>query len=118
MNLLTGSSACTRKSICELLVKEKVEGIDYQRRIKLLKDKYPLIDPMLFDILAHIQDMTSDKIHEQSWDKWDSDKLKLILGALKNVLYEIYVLPQERKDRSLSVQRLKEAMVKDKENKK
>jgi hypothetical protein len=115
MNLLTGSSACTRKSIYELIVKEKVEGTDYQSRIKLLKDKYPSIDPMLFDILGHIQEMTSDKIHEQSWDKWDSGKLKLILETLKTVLYEIYVLPQEKKDRSLSVQRLKEAMVKDKE---
>ena len=37
-----------------------------------LKEKHPESAPALFDILSQIQDMTSDKIHEQSWDKWDS----------------------------------------------
>jgi len=52
--------------------------------------------------------MTSDKVHEQSWDKWDTSNLKLILEALKAVLYEMYVLPKEKEDRSLKIQELKE----------
>ena len=114
MNYLTGASACTRKAIYELLVLEKAEGEDYQSRIKSLKKKYTNTDPSLFDILGHIQDMTSDKIHEQSWDEWDSKNLKLIIETLKTVLYNIYVIPEIKKERLLEVQRLREDITKDK----
>ena len=66
MNYLTGASACCRKAIYELTVIEKAEGTDYEGRIKSLKKKFPSVDSELFDILCHIKDMTSDKIHEQS----------------------------------------------------
>jgi transcription elongation factor Elf1 len=108
MNYLTGASACMRKAIYELLVHEKIEGDDYETRIKSLKKKYPDSDPSYFDILASIQGMTSDKIHEQSWDKWDSPKLKLIIETLKSVLYDIYVVPQVKKEWSIEIQKLKE----------
>ena len=75
MNLLTGASACTRKAIYELLNKENAEGADYESRIKSLKGKYPDCDPDYFDILSAIQNMTSEKVHEQSWPKWDSKNL-------------------------------------------
>ena len=108
MNYLTGASACTRKAIYELLVLEKVEGEDYKSRIKSLKKKYPDTDPSLFDILGHIQDMTSDKIHEQSWDEWDSKNLKIIIETLKTVLYDIYVIPEIKKERLVEIQRLQQ----------
>jgi len=108
MNFLTGASACMSKAIYELTVIEKAQGEHYEDRIKALKAKYPAIDSTLFDVLSHIQDMTSDKVHEQSWDKWDSDNLKLIIETLKAVLYEIYVVPDEKKQRSSLVQKLKE----------
>lgn len=114
MNYLTGASVCMRKAIYELLVHEKVEGDDYKTRIKSLKEKHPDSDPTYFDTLAHIQDMTSDKIHEQSWDKWDSPNLKLIIETLKSVLYDIYVLPEIKKERSLTIEKLQEAIKVDK----
>jgi hypothetical protein len=114
MNFLTGASACARKAIYELLVLEKIEGDGYESRIKLLKKKYPGSDPSLFDIMAQIQDMTSDKIHEQSWDKWDSPHLKLMIETLKTVLYDIYVMPALKKERSLNIQRLQETIKQDK----
>ena len=114
MNYLTGASACMRKAIYELLVYEKVEGGDYETRIKSLKKKYPDSDPTYFDTLASIQDMTSDKIHEQSWDKWDSPNLKFIIETLKSVLYDIYVAPQLKKERSVEIQKLREKVHKDK----
>jgi hypothetical protein len=114
MNYLTGASACTRKAIYELLVLEGMTAGDYKERIKSLKKKHSSIDPTLFDILSHIQDMTSDKVHEQSWDKWDSPNLKLIIEATKAVLYEIYVLPKIKQERSLQIQRLQENVTKDK----
>ena len=117
MNYLTGASACTRKAIYELLVLEKAEGEDYQSRIKFLKKKYPNTDPSLFDILGHIQDMTSDKIHEQSWDEWDFKNLKLIIETLKTVLYDIYVIPEIKKERLLKVQQLREDITDSKKGK-
>ena len=106
MNYLTGASACCRKAIYELTVVEKAEGPDYEGRIKFLKSKFPAVDPDLFDILCHIKDMTSDKVHEQSWDKWDSKHLTLFLETLKTILHEIYVVPDEKKSRSSNVQSL------------
>ncbi|MDE2027227.1 MAG: hypothetical protein KGJ11_01635, partial [Candidatus Omnitrophica bacterium] len=85
MNFLTGASACTRKAIYELTILEKCEGQDYETKIKDLKKKYSQIDPELIDVLAHIQNMTSDKVHEQSWQQWDSQNLKLILETFKAV---------------------------------
>lgn len=114
MNFLTGASACMRKAIYELLIIEKAEGTDYESKVKFLKKKYPDSDPTLFDILVHIQDMTSDKIHEQSWDKWDSAHLKLIIETLKTVLHDIYVMPKIKEERSLNIQRLQESLKKDK----
>jgi len=114
MNFLTGASACTRKSIYELLVFENIEGEHYEDRIKLLKNKFPDIDPELFDVLGSIQEMTSDKIHEQSWDKWDSSNLLLIIETLKTILYEIYVLPEIRKDRMKKIKELRSELPKKK----
>jgi len=113
MNYLTGASACARKSIYELLIKEEAEGQDYEKKIKWLKKKYASIDPALFDILAHIQDMTSDKIHEQSWPKWDSGNLKLIIETLKTILHEIYVLPKIKESRSQRIKGLLAKVKKD-----
>ena len=108
MNYLTGASASVRKTIYELLVYEKLESGAYEDRIKSLKGKYPSIDPELFDVLGHIQQMTSDKVHEQSWDKWDSPTLKLLIETLKGVLYEIYVLPDEKRQHRNKIQQLRQ----------
>ncbi|MCH8013152.1 MAG: hypothetical protein IIA61_14620 [Candidatus Marinimicrobia bacterium] len=70
--------------------------------------KYPDTDPDLFEILGHIQDMTSDKVHEQSWDEWDSPALRLIIQTLKTILYEIYVQPKEKKERYKIIRQLRE----------
>lgn len=118
MNYLTGASACMRKAIYELLVLQKAEGDDYEHRIKSLKQKHPESDPALFDILSHIQDMTSDKIHEQSWDKWDSHYLKLIIETLKTILHDIYVIPEVKKQRYQTVQTLRQALIEDKKQQK
>ncbi|MDK2981348.1 MAG: hypothetical protein PWQ55_1695 [Chloroflexota bacterium] len=108
MNLLTGASACVRKAIYELLIIEDATGDNYEGRIKSLKTKHKEIDESAFDVLSHIQDMTSDKIHEQSWDLWNSGNLVLIIESLKSILYEIFVIPEERKERAKKILQLKE----------
>jgi len=71
----------------------------------------------LFDNLGDIQDMTSEKVHEQSWDKWDSNALRLIIETLKIILYEIYVQPKEKKVRYQFIRQLKEKVSKAKKTK-
>ena len=107
MNYLTGASACIRKAIYELLLKKKAVGDTYEDKIKSLKDRHPDSDPAYFDTLADIQGMTSDKIHEQSWPKWDSSNLKVIIETLKSVLHDIDVLPQIKRERSKTMQQMR-----------
>lgn len=113
LNLLTGASACIRKAIYELLEHEKVPGDNYEDGIKALKTKYPGADPTGIDVLSHIQDMTSDKVHEQSWPKWDANNLKLISESLKSVLHDLYVVPQERLERAQRIQQLQQQLIED-----
>jgi len=108
LNLLTGASACARKAIYEFLLLEKAEGDYYEDKIKSLKAKFPSVDAELFDVLGHIQDMTSDKVHEQSWPKWSSKNLTLIIETLKAILHEVYVVPRERSKRSGKIRELLE----------
>jgi hypothetical protein len=105
-NFLVGASACLRKSVYELLEHEKaiVENpknghADYQESIKSLKTKFPAVAPELFDALSHIQEMASDNVHEGSWEAWDSPKLRFIIELTKATLHEMYVVPEERKER-------------------
>ena len=58
--------------------------------------------------------MTSDKVHEQSWDKWDSKHLILFIETLKAILHEIYVVPEEKKKRSEHITGLLPDVFKDK----
>ncbi len=118
MNFLTGASACIRKAIYELTIHQKCSGKNYEKKIKSLKLKYPTIDAAYFDILDHIKDMTSEKVHEQSWDKWESKYLTLIIETLKSILHEIYVIPIQKKENSTNIQKLREEVFKEKKNKK
>lgn len=108
MNYLTGASACTRKAIYELLELQNAEGANYDDKIKDLASKRPNIDTELFEILGHVKDMTSDHVHEQSWIAWDSGDLLVFLSAFKAVLHEMYVVPDEKKNRVQEVRALRE----------
>ena len=110
MNYLTGASACTRKAIYELLALQETQGANYDDKIKYLRSKHPAVDEELFEILGHIKDMTSDHVHEQSWVAWDNKHLQLFLEALKTVLHEIYVIPDEKKNRAGAVRALREQL--------
>ena len=114
MNFLTGASACLRKSIYELLVKENVHGDNYTDKIKNIKIKYPDIDDDLIGILTQIKDMTSEKVHEQSWDKWDSKNLQLLLETVKAILTEIYIIPDEKRNTTKRILGIKQEIEKSK----
>ena len=105
-NYLVGASACLRKAIYELLEHEKsivknpkTGYADYQASIKSLKEKFNNVASELFDALGHTQEMVSDNVHEGSWEAWDSPKLRFIIELTKATLHEMYVVPEERKER-------------------
>ena len=85
MNFLTGASACMRKTIYELLVKEKTEGTDYESKIKSLKKKYTTIDPIYFDILAVCVDILCGEFYAHQQNTAPKSRPSE---------YEIYVPPQ------------------------
>ena len=82
-----------------------------------MASKHPAVDVELFEILGHIKDMTSDHVHEQSWISWDTKHLQLFLETFKAVLHEIYVIPDEKKNRADSVRALREKLGKAKSDK-
>lgn len=105
-NLLVGASACLRKAVYELIRYEKTAvkngetgRTDYEASIKKLKEKFMNVSPELFDALSNVQEMTSDSLHEESWEAWDSPKLRFLIELVKSILEEIYVFPDEKKKR-------------------
>lgn len=109
-NFLTGASACARKVVYELAVDRNADGKNYEERIKSLKARLPYVDPTYFDTLLTIQEVTSDKVHESSYDGWQADHLRLVLASLAEALQEIYVLPNLRKEKRKAILLLKEKL--------
>lgn len=110
-NFLTGASACARKLVYELSEREKTKGDNYEERIKGLKDVHPEVPGEFFDTLLTIQQVTSTKVHEHSYDGWQSKHLRLILASLKEILHEIFVVPALRSDRRKAIVDLKAELV-------
>ena len=117
-NFLIGGSAAIRKAIYELLKNQQIPGeddsgnrIDYDERIKQLKAKLFHVDSDHFDTLKIIKGVASDHLHEDSWADFDNPTLKLLIETTKEVLYEIYVEPDDRKNRKSKVQKLREAVL-------
>jgi len=102
-NFLTGASACVRKIVYELARLNQAEGAKYDERIRNLKKQLPNVEPEYFDTLLNIQQLTSDKVHEDSYDGWESRHLKILIAALVEALHEIYVMPKERERRRQEV---------------
>lgn len=116
-NFLTGASACARKIVYELAILEKAEGTNYDERIKSLKKIRSDIEEVYFDTLLTIQQITSNKVHEQSYDGWQAKHLRLILSTLVELLNIIYVIPEIRKEKRKSILSLKDEILGKKSNK-
>lgn len=110
-NFLTGASVCARKLVYETAVIEKAEGTDYESRLKSLKAKRTDVDAEYFDTLLTIQQVTSDKVHEDSYDGWTAKHLRLILSTLHEILNALYVLPQTRIEKRKAALKLKEEIL-------
>ena len=112
-NYLTGASACARKLVYELTAHEEVYGDSYEERIKNLKVKHPEVEQTYFDTLLTIQQVTSSKVHENAYDGWESNHLRLILASLRKALHELYVAPALRADGRREIENLKKELLGD-----
>jgi len=110
-NFLTGASACARKIIYELAILQKAEGINYDERVKSLKKIRSDIEGDYFDTLLTVQQITSEKVHEQSYDGWQAKHLRLILSTLVELLNIIYVIPEIRKEKRKAILSLKDEIL-------
>ena len=96
---------------------QKAEGSNYDERIKSLKKIRRDIEEDYFDTLLTIQQITSDKVHEQSYDGWQAKHLRLILSTLVELLNIIYVIPEIRKEKRKSILSLRDKILEKKSNK-
>lgn len=110
-NYLTGASVCVRKIIYELAIIEGATGVNYDERVKSLKLKRADIEPDYFDTLLTIQQITSDKVHENSYDGWDSSHLQVLLSTLSEILDLMYVIPSIRAKKRTKLLELKKQIL-------
>lgn len=115
-NYLTGASACARKVVYELSHLEGGTGDNYEERIKSLKALKPGVPAEYFDTLLTIQQVTSEKVHEESYDGWQAKHLRLILATLSEILNELYVVPALRAERRDAILKLKTEVVTSKQS--
>lgn len=114
-NFLTGASGCLRKAIYKLLRHEGIPEMNPQNetflthdsRIDLLKEKYPETDPELFDELKAVHMLTSQELHENDWEDFDSATLRHLHEVTKEILSEMYVTPDEKRKRREELSHLK-----------
>lgn len=104
-NFMVGASGALRKAIYEFLLDQQIpkhnkagKSIDYENRIKLLKNKYPKAEEEIFDALASIQNLTSGSLHEDesgNWEPWSYSDFAFVIEVVKSVLYEVYAARQK-----------------------
>lgn len=116
-NFLTSSSGCLRKAIYKLLKCENIPEKDMQtgkyfshdERVTLLKTKHPKIDSELLDELRPIHILTSQELHENDWEDFDSPNLRYLIEIVKDILHKIYIAPLEqikRREELLKLQKM------------
>lgn len=112
-NFLTGASGALRKSIFKLLKlnsipekNKKNEQYTYVERLNLLKDMFKDIDQDYVDTLKSIHGITSQELHENDWEDLSSSNLRLLIVVFKEILFEIYVLPDEKRKKKSTISKL------------
>jgi hypothetical protein len=102
---MTGGTVCAQRAVQTLLHHEGAEGGSYEARMHALSQKYPSVPQSLFALCIRLGDS-----HSREQTSLDLEKLKVLLVALKIMLYEIYVLGPDRVERLKYLQQMIETM--------
>ncbi|WP_133128979.1 hypothetical protein [Legionella nagasakiensis] len=113
-NLITGASAGLRKAIYKLLQHEEIPDTNdagdfhsHDYRIELLRQKHKEIDSELLNELKAIHILTSQELHENDWEDFDSPRIRFLIEVIKEVLNHLYIIPDEKEKRRKELAMLK-----------
>jgi len=87
MSFTVGGTACVRRAIRKAFEIECVEDDDFSASLVALGQKHPSVAPTLFQVMDLLG--SGD-------EPLQGDALKALIATFKGVLYEIYVLGEER----------------------
>ena len=89
MSFATGGSSCARLAIRKAFELESIVGDDFHNAIVELGGKFPSVAATLFQVI--------DRLGSGD-DPLAGDALKALIATFKAVLYEMYVLGEERRE--------------------
>jgi len=101
MGFAVGGSACARRAINKTFEIESVEEDDFGASLRALAQKHEGLPPTLFRVIE-LLGAGEEPLH--------ADALKALLATFKGVLYEIYVLGEERAESLAYVSKLLQAL--------
>ena len=87
MSFAVGGSACVRRAIRKAFEIEGVDDDDFGASLTALGQKHQAVAPTLFQVMG---------VLGAGDDPLPADALKALIATFKGVLYEIYVLGEER----------------------
>ncbi len=105
MSFAVGGSSCVRLAIRKTFELEAVDGDDFRSSVVGLGEKHPSIAPTLFQVI--------DRLGSGD-EPLQSDTLKALIATFKAVLYEMYVLGEERRETMAYLSELLQALDGDK----
>src|SRR5262249_48634801 len=101
MNFATGGSACIRRAIRKMFEIEEVEADDWADSVRALAEKHQGVAPTLFQVI---------ELLGAGEDPLQHDALKAIIATFKGILYEVYVLGEERAETLAYLSKLLQAV--------
>ena len=101
MNFSVGGSACIRRAIRKTFEVEDVEADDWASSVQALGQKHQGVAPTLFQVIE-LLGAGEDPLH--------NDALRAIIATFKGILYEVYVLGEERAETLAYLSKLLQAV--------
>jgi hypothetical protein len=101
MNFSVGGSACIRRAIRKTFEVEEVEADDWASSVHALADKHNGVAPTLFQVIE-LLGAGDEPLH--------IDALRALIATFKGILYELYVLGEERAESLAYLSKLLQAV--------
>jgi hypothetical protein len=101
MNFAVGGTACVRRAIRKTFEVEEVEGDDWADSVHALAEKHNGVAPTLFQVI---------ELLGAGEEPLQMDALRALAATFKGVLYELYVLGEERAESLAYLSKLLQAV--------
>src|SRR5262245_66439146 len=104
MNFATGGSACIRRAIRKTFEVEELEQEEWAASVQALAQKHQGVAPTLFQVVE-LLGAGEEALH--------NDALRALIATFKGILYEVYVLGEERAETLAYLSKLLQAVDRD-----